>query len=86
MCNPIRCRPEYPELTGSDCERSAERVVTRLVETGVLGAIAKEDSRFGRPALRWHVNPMLAGAQGEGAGKKGRKGRNPKNLDRMGIR
>ena len=44
--------------------RGAERVVARLVEAGVLRAIAKEDSRFGRPVLRWHVNPMLAGAQG----------------------
>jgi hypothetical protein len=44
--------------------RGAERVVARLVEAGVLRAIPKEESRFGRPVLRWHVNPMLAGAQG----------------------
>jgi hypothetical protein len=43
--------------------RGADRVVTRLVEAGVLRAIANEGPVRGRPALRWHVHPMLAGAQ-----------------------
>lgn len=43
--------------------RGAERVMSRLVEAGVLQpmAIEKRGER-GRPALRWHVNPLLANA------------------------
>ena len=44
--------------------RGAERVMARLVDAGVLRAIGNDGPARGRPALRWHVNPMLATAQG----------------------
>ena len=43
--------------------RGAERVMSRLVEVGVLQPMAVETrGQRGRPALRWHVNPLLANA------------------------
>ncbi len=43
--------------------RGAERVMARLVDAGALSAMANEGPVRGRPALRWHVNPVLAAHQ-----------------------
>jgi hypothetical protein len=42
--------------------RGADRVIARLVKAGALRAVAPEGPQLGRPALRWQVNPLLAGA------------------------
>lgn len=43
--------------------RGVGRVMSRLVEAGVLQPMANEKrGARGRPALRWHVNPLVANA------------------------
>ena len=42
--------------------RDAKRVMSRLVDAGVLRPVVADESVRGRPALRWHVNPMLVAA------------------------
>lgn len=46
----------------------ADRVMARLVESGVLRPLANEGpAQRGRPALRWQVNPLLASNERRGS-------------------